>query len=381
MINYRGMKKVLFVATVVKIHIEVFHLPYLKMFQENGWHTSVVARNDYENKEDCQIPYCDTFYDIPFERNPFYKGNQEAYRQLKKIINEGDFDIIHCHTPVGGVLARYAAKAARKKGTKVIYTAHGFHFFQGAPTKNWLLYYPVERHLARYTDTLITINQEDYQNAKHFPAKQVAYVPGIGIDTEHFRNVKINRKEKRESLGLSDSDYVLLSVGELSVRKNYEMVLKAIAQLKERPIYPRIQYCIAGEGALEESLKELAKSLQIEDHVKFIGFRNDIDELLAISDLFVFMSLQEGLPVSVMEAMAAGKVIIASDVRGCRDLIENGRSGWIAKSEEEIARLVEYCSHAAEADYILQQNAQKKVRQYDIQLVMEQMKEIYGIEN
>ena len=160
------MKKVLFVATVVKTHIMEFHIPYLKMFQDMGWETAVAARNDYEDPADCKIPFCDTYYDIPFERLPWKAANIKAYRELKAIIDREHFDIIHCHTPVGAMIARLAARDARKRGTKVIYTAHGFHFFKGAPVKNWLMFYPAEWLLAPLTDVLVTINNEDYAVAK-----------------------------------------------------------------------------------------------------------------------------------------------------------------------------------------------------------------------
>ena len=183
-------KKVLFVATVVKTHMMQFHIPYLKMFQEMGWETAVASRNDYENPEDCKIPYCDTYYDIPFERLPWKPKNIQSYKMLKKIIDEGSYDIIHCHTPVGAMIARLAALSARKKGTKVIYTAHGFHFFKGAPLVNWLLFYPAEWLLAPVTDVLITINKEDHARAlKQLHAKRIEYVPGVGIHTEKFREL------------------------------------------------------------------------------------------------------------------------------------------------------------------------------------------------
>ncbi|MDF2486669.1 MAG: glycosyltransferase family 1 protein, partial [Herbinix sp.] len=174
------MKKVLFVATVVKHHISTFHIPYISWFKLNGYETHVCAKNDYENKEDCVIPYCDKYYDLPFGRSPLSSCNITAYKQLKRLIDTNEYDIIHCHTPVGGVLTRLAAKKARKSGTKVIYSAHGFHFFKGAPLKNWMLYYPVEKHLAKYTDCLITTNKEDYLGIKDkFHAKSIKLVNGV----------------------------------------------------------------------------------------------------------------------------------------------------------------------------------------------------------
>lgn len=227
------MKKVLFVATVVKTHIMEFHIPYLKMFKEMGWETAVAARNDYENPADCVIPYCDTYYNIPFERNPLKPGNLKAYKELKHIIDEGEYDIIHCHTPVGAMLTRLAAKQARKKGTKVFYTAHGFHFYKGAPAINWILYYPVEKWLSRYTDVLITINKEDYERAKTFKAGKVCYVPGVGIDLKKFNAGYVNKEQKRKEIGVSADDFVLLSVGELIPRKNHEVVIRALSVLKQ----------------------------------------------------------------------------------------------------------------------------------------------------
>ena len=217
------MKKVLFVATVVKMHIMVFHIPYLKMFKKMGWETAVAARNDYDDPDECAIPYCDTYYDIPFERNPIKLSNLKAYRSLKDIIDKGDYDIIHCHTPVGAMLTRLAAKTARKHGTKVFYTAHGFHFYRGAPAINWLLYYPVEKWLSLYTDVLITINNEDYERAKTFNAGKVCYVPGVGIDLNKFNVGHIDKAKKRREIGINTDDFVLLSVGELSKNKNHEL--------------------------------------------------------------------------------------------------------------------------------------------------------------
>ena len=217
-----GKKRVLFVATVVKTHMMQFHLPYLRMFHEMGWETAVAAKNDYENPEDCQIPDCDTYFDIPFHRIPWKKNNIASYRMLKKIIDEGNFDLIHCHTPVGAMIGRLAARDARKKGTRVIYTAHGFHFFRGAPLQNWLLYYPAEWICSFLTDVLITINKEDYQRAgKHLHPKKVEYVPGVGIDTGKFVSSPQQRQEKRSSLGFGKEDFLILTVAEMTKNKNH----------------------------------------------------------------------------------------------------------------------------------------------------------------
>ena len=373
------MKKVLFVATIVKTHIMEFHIPYLKMFKEMGWETAVAARNDYENPADCVIPYCDTYYNIPFERNPLKPGNLKAYKELKHIIDEGEYDIIHCHTPVGAMLTRLAAKQARKQGTKVFYTAHGFHFYKGAPAINWILYYPVEKWLSRYTDVLITINKEDYERAKTFKAGKVCYVPGVGIDLKKFNVGYVNKEQKRKEIGVSADDFVLLSVGELIPRKNHEVVIRALSVLKQLDKLNHIEYVICGRGAYETDLKKLAEGLDVADHVHFLGYRNDISEICNCADLFVFMSHQEGLPVALMEAMACGLPAVCSNIRGNTDLIEDGVTGLLANNTpEEVAQSISKMKSDTALRNRVASAALQKIKQFDLSSVEDEMSKIYG---
>lgn len=376
------MKKVLFVATVVKTHIMEFHIPYLKMFKEEGWETAVAARNDYENPADCKIPYCDNYYNIPFERNPLKLGNLKAYKELKRVIDKGEYDIIHCHTPVGAMLTRLAAKQARKQGTKVFYTAHGFHFYKGAPAINWLLYYPVEKWLSRYTDVLITINKEDYERAKSFKAGKVCYVPGVGIDLKKFNSGYVDKNEKREEIGVHADDFVLLSVGELIPRKNHEVVIRALSVLKQRDNLNHIEYVICGRGAYEADLKKLAEGLDVADHVHFLGYRNDISEICNCADLFVFMSHQEELPVALMEAMACGLPVVCSNIRGSTDLIEDGVTGFLANNTpEEVAEAISEMKNNTALRNRVASAALHKIKQFDLSSVEDEMSKIYGVRN
>lgn len=372
-------KKVLFVATVVKTHMMQFHIPYLKMFQEMGWETAVASKNDYENPEDCQIPYCDAYYDIPFARLPWKRSNIRAYRMLKKIIDEGNYDIIHCHTPVGAMIARLAALAARKKGTKVIYTAHGFHFFKGAPLLNWLLFYPAEWLLAPVTDVLITINKEDYARArKQLRAKRIEYVPGVGIQTEKFRERSIDRKAKRASLGYGDADFLLLTVAEMTPNKNHITILKALSLLKEKGALEPIHYLICGRGEMWESLEQSAKEMGIDDHVNFLGYRTDAPELYQASDLFLFVTLREGLSVALMEAMSSGMPIVCAKIRGNTDLIEDGISGIFSENDPEvIAQHILTLYRDPETRKALGQAASEKALLFDEKNVLRQVKDIY----
>ncbi|MBQ3194488.1 MAG: glycosyltransferase family 4 protein [Oscillospiraceae bacterium] len=372
-------KKVLFVATVVKTHMMQFHIPYLKMFQEMGWETAVASKNDYENPEDCQIPYCDTYYNIPFERMPWKPKNWTSYKMLKKIIDEGEYDIIHCHTPVGAMIARLAALSARKKGTRVIYTAHGFHFFKGAPLINWLLFYPAEWLLAPVTDVLITINREDHARAlKRLHAKRIEYVPGVGIDTHKFRNLVLDREEKRKTLGYGNDDFLILTVAEMTPNKNHITVLKALALLKDTEEFRNIHYLICGRGEMWASLEQSAKELGIADHVNFLGYRSDAPELYRSCDLFAFMTFREGLSVALMEAMSSAMPIACTKIRGNTDLIEDGVSGVFVENTPE-ATAEAFLKLYREPEYrkALGAAASERALLFDNEAVHRQVKEIY----
>lgn len=322
------LKKVLYIATVVKTHIMQFHVPYLKMLKENGWETAVAARNDYKDPRDCAIPFCDTYFDIPFVRNPFHLQNIKAYRKLKRIIKKGQYDVVHCQTPVGGFLGRLAALSSKRKGTKVIYTAHGFHFYKGAPLINWLLYYPVERWLARYTDVLITINKEDYARAQKFRAKKVCHVPGVGVDLSKFYPDEQKRESKRKEFGFTENDFVLLSVGELNKNKNHKIILEAIAKLKGTELYEHLHYMICGQGILREQLENWAQQAGIADRVHFLGYHTNVAEIYNCADIFLFPSKREGLGLAAIEAMATGLPIITSNVGGITEYSIDGKTGY-----------------------------------------------------
>lgn len=369
------MKKVLFAATVVKTHIMEFHIPYLKLFQDMGWQTAVAARNDYEDPADCVIPHCDAYYDIPFERIPVKPGNLRAYRMLKKVIREGEYDIIHCHTPVGSILTRLAAISARKKGTKVIYTAHGFHFFRGAPLMNWLLYFPAEWVCSFLTDVLITINREDYEFAsRHMHPRKLCYVPGVGVDVKRFGGFGAERAQMRQSLGIKDGEFFLLSVGELTPNKNHEMAIRALKLLEDTPI----RYVIAGRGERMEELKALVRELNLEDRVQLLGYRNDVPKLYAAADAFVFPSFREGLSVALMEAMAAGLPCVVAPIRGNTDLIDDGVQGLHTKlTPEAIAENLRKLCEKPELCASLGSAAAQKVQLFDAENVHRTMRKIY----
>ena len=365
------------VATVVKTHIMHFHIPTLKFFKDMGWETAVAARNDYANPEDCRIPYCDRFYDIPFERNPLMPKNVECYKLLKDIMDQGNYQVIHCHTPVGGVLGRLAARKVRKEGTRVLYTAHGFHFYRGAPLTNWLMYYPIEKICSYFADAILTINREDWQFAKkQFRHPRIFYLPGIGVDVDRFSKTPDCPIDFQSLLQLRKDEKVMISVGEMTANKNHRTIIKALtlSQLEN------VRYVIVGSGVCRPQLEEYAAELNVSDRVHFLGYRKDVAALLHASDVFVFPSYREGLPVALMEAVAAGVPVVASRIRGNVDLIEDGVNGLLCDPRDaegfadRIRSILDDPSLAAE----FRNKGLEKIKGYDKRVVMERLQEIYG---
>ena len=287
--------------------------------------------NDIERIAD-EEKYGIRIHQIDFIRSPLDVRNYKAYKQLMEIVKRENYDVIHCNTPIGGVLGRLVGK--KNKVSNVIYQAHGFHFYKGSPKLNWMIYYPIEKWLAHYTDALITINQEDYElaKAKLKPRKngKVYYVPGVGIDTTQYALSAKAREEKRIGLKLNENDVALISMGDLIERKNYDTAIRAVAEAKN----PALQYFICGKGPEEENLKVLAESLGVSEQIHFLGFRSDIKELLTAVDVFLFTTKQEGLPRSMMEAMATGLPCIASEIRGNTDLLEGTDGGYLCKATD-----------------------------------------------
>ena len=259
----------------------------------------------------------------------------KAYKQLKHEVETNRYEIVHTQSPIGGVICRLACRKARKLyGTKVIYAAHGFHFFKGAPLKNWLVFYNVEKYCSKFTDLLITINQEDYKNVQKFKAKEVVYVPGAGVDTNKFVASPDGRERIRKELGIDDETTVLLSVGELIPRKNHVEVLEALKQMKDAGKDYKIKYLIAGRGKIAKELQDKINELGLQEQVQMLGFRSDVADVFAASDIYVFPSHQEGLPVALMEAMSVGMPVVCSRIRGNVDLIEEGVGGYLFDSKD-----------------------------------------------
>lgn len=363
--------KVLYVTTISNT-VNAFLIPHIKMLIDQGHQVDVAFNIEQEVKREIIDMGC-TVHQISFQRSPLNKDNFSAYQILKDIIIDEGYDLVHTHTPVASTIVRLVCK--NMKNTKVIYTAHGFHFFKGAPLINRLIYYPIERWLARYTDILITINKEDYESAKSFKAKKVEYIPGVGVDIDKYSAVNVDKDLKRKEVGLPKGALVLLSVGELNKNKNHEIVIRALAEIKNTDTH----YVICGQGGLGNYLRNLSKELDIEKQVHLLGFRKDIIELCKVSDVFVFPSFREGLSVALMEAMACGMPVVCSNIRGNLDLIEDGKGGYLVEPDDvdgftkNIEQLI--------IDRIFRRelgrfNA-RKIKTYSIENVLTEIKRIY----
>jgi glycosyltransferase EpsD len=328
-------KKVLFTASIAK-HILRFHLPYLKWFQDHGYETHVACSGEEI------LPFTNVRYDVPFIRSPFHLGHFKAYKSLKSILEKENFTMVHCHTPMASVVTRLASKKSRLNGTKVLYTAHGFHFYKDSPLINWLTYYPVEMLLAKDADAIITINQEDYLIAKRKETKhtRVYKIPGVGVNQKRFFPVSSQEKsDLRTKNGFQPNDFILVYAAEFIYRKNHDFIIDAALTLKEK--IPNLKILFAGRGELQQICKDKVLKLKLSDVVHFLGFRNDIDEVFKMSDIGVSSSRQEGLGLNLIEEMMCGLPIVASDDRGHKEIVIHSKNGYLFQ-QNSIKQFVDY---------------------------------------
>lgn len=367
------MKKVLFTANLDSFFYK-FLIPYLKWFKEHGYEVHVATKGN-----SFKIPYCDKRFDVCFARTPFTFDNIKSYNQLKKILKENKYDIIHCHTPFGGAITRFAAKKARKEGTKVIYTAHGFHFFEGASKKDWLIFYNSEKYLSKLTDVIVTINKSDYEQAKKFYAKKTYLIHGIGADEEKFK-VDLTTEEKdklRKSVKVNKNDFVMMYPAELNNNKNQMMLIDAMKILVEKD--KKYKLLLPGQDSLNGKLQERVKELGLEKNIIFLGFRKDISKLLQITDLSVATSKREGLPVNIIEAMYAGLPVVCTNTRGQIDLIKNNINGFVCEigDYEKFAKCIEKIANDKNLAEKFSIQNKKDVQKYLLENTLKEMSKIY----
>ena len=368
--------KIIYITTVSST-MNAFFKSHIKMLVDEGNTVDIACNDDNWPIDDFYYRLGCKYYHIDFSRSPLSLSNLKAYGQLKSVIENGGYDIVHCHTPNASVVTRLVCRKFRKKnGLRVFYTAHGFHFYKGAPLKNWLVYYPVEKLCSYFTDLLITINKEDHDLAKRkMKAKRVEYVPGVGIDLSRFENIVSDRAEKRREIGVPEDAFLLVSVGELNENKNHRVIIEAMAKLGD----PRVHYAVAGLGGKKDELTELAKTLGISDRVHLLGYRRDIPELNSAADAFCFPSLREGLGMGSIEAMSCGLPIITSNVHGINDYSIDGVTGYKCNpyDVDGFAGAIEKLLNNPENTVSIGEANKDRVKCYSIEKVLPIMKSIY----
>ena len=381
-----GNRKKALITTTTPYMIRQFLLNDIKILQDLEYEIDVATNfqtfnviseeelqklKEYLENEHIQI------HQIDFERSMFKVGSHiRSYKQMKRLMNEREYDLIHTHTPISSLITRIAFKKSHIfNKCRMIYTAHGFHFFKGNnPLKNFL-FRNIERYGAKYTDTLITINREDYAAAKKFKLKKngtVEYVPGVGIDIDKINSIQGNKEELCKELNIPSDSILLLSVGELSKRKNHEVIIRLLNQLPDN-----IHYVICGQGQLENYLLDLAKKLNVNNKLHLLGYRTNIPQIMKSCDIFVFPSLQEGLPVALMEAMACGLPCIASEIRGNVDLIEEDKNGYFIN-----CKIINNLSLSIEKSIcnkkLMSKNNLDIIKNYDFKIIRKTMERIYN---
>ena len=366
--------KILYVTTV-GLTMRFFESLILELI--NDGNVVDIACNESSSKVDdiyrelgCNV------YQIGCSRSPLSKNNLMAIKEIRKIVVENNYDVVHCHTPIAGVATRLACRKLRKNGLKVFYTAHGFHFFDGAPLKNWLIYYPIEKFLSRFTDVLITINKEDYERAKKFfHAKETYYIHGVGFDTSKFANCIVDRNKKLKEIDVDNNAFILLSVGELHDRKNHQIVIEALNQLKDT----NIVYIIAGSGINQSKYERLISEYGLQKNIKIIGFREDINELCKAVDCFVHPSIREGLGIAPLEAMASGLPLIAAYVNGIKDYAVDGITGRCVdpRNVNQMCYAILELKNNNDFRKACAENNIEIARQFDQKISNEEMKNIY----
>ena len=350
--------------------------PCLQTAMDMGYDVVLGVQRARPEELECELPV--KLYDAHTYRSiTAFKDNKIAYDNLNKVIKENNIEVIHCNTPVGGMVGRFCGK--KNKVKKIIYTAHGFHFYKGAPLFNRTVLKWAEMLMAHWTDAIITMNQEDYEAAKKFKLRKggkVYFVHGVGITLKDFEGLSHLRQQKREEMGVKDDDIVLISMGDLVPRKNYGAAIRAIAKAND----PRLQYMICGRGPELDNLQALAKDLGVENQIHFLGFRTDVKELLTGADMFLFTTRQEGMPRSMMEAMASGLPCVASRIRGNVDLIEEGVNGYTCLTDDAdgYAAAIAKIASDAELREQMRTNNLEKIKQYDVNVVEQEIRAIYA---
>lgn len=372
------MKKILYVTTLSRT-INAFLVPHITSLIDNGNLVDCACYIDKDREIPMELKERNVkFFDIPFSRNPLNLDNIKAFKEIQKLQQQEKYDIVHVHTPVASFVTRLALKD--EKSLKVVYTCHGFHFYKGGSPINWLLFYPLEKITAKWTDTIVTINSEDYEIAKGFTLRnngQVYKMHSVGIEKEKYIIDNFDKSEYRKKLGLSEDDFVILVLAELNKNKNHIQLIKAMNLLQDK--YPNIKAIFAGTGPLEDDIKKQIKDNRLEDKISLLGWRNDVKELINSSDLVGLFSKREGLGKCLLEAMICGKCVIATNTRGPRELIEQDINGFMFGIDdiETTAKSIENIYSNLEVRNKFEKNVIDTANRYLLDNVLDELNCIY----
>ena len=371
------MKQAL-IVTAFAGFVRSFLVNDIKILQNMGYEVHCAANKNHNGSEGILKFFEENdvrFHQVDFSSNkPISKKTVNSYFNLKKIITNYNFDVVHVHTPITGVLTRLICKKQRKNGTKVIYTTHGFYFHKYSERKSWLIYRTIENWMSKYSDAIITINKEDYGNAKRMHCENVFYIPGVGVDIDRFKSVELDRESYRKSLGIKNTDFLILAIGELSYRKNHRAVIEALAMSKIK----NAVFVICGNAMTEGNTKEFLESLAKEKGVdlRLMGLRKDIPEICKCADIGVMPSLREGLGLAGIEMLASGVPVVGFGVHGIVDYIIDGVNGYLVKPYS----VDDFCTKiqsAYENLYYLKKNCEDSVEKFDKRFSSQAMSNIY----
>lgn len=366
-----NMKKVLYVTTVSRT-INAFLIPHINMLLDNGYEVHCACSIDKPVDKELQRRGVKIF-EVPFSRNPLGIRNIKAFIKLEELQRINDYDIVHVHTPIAAIYGRLLK--LNFPSLRIIYTAHGYHFLKGGSKLGWIIYYPIEKIMAKFTDVTININKEDYEITKEkLKHKKCYLLNGVGLDLDKYKKLSSKEiQEKRKEFGIKDKDFVVLMIAEINKNKNHIQLINAMDILKYK--YPNIKVLCIGDGTLKESLEKQIILRNLQNNIFMLGYRLDVNKLINISDIGILLSRREGLPRNIMEFMACGRKVIATDIRGCRDLICDETIGTLVNVDD-----YESTAKAIEKYYILNDKSfevSEEIRKYDIDSINSELLKIY----
>ena len=358
--------------TTVSRTINAFLIPHIEMLLDNGYEVDCACSIDKPVDKELQNKGVKIF-EVPFSRNPLGIGNIKAFMRLMELQRINNYDIVHVHTPIAAIYGRLLKLGY--SNLKTIYTAHGYHFLKGGSKLSWLIYYPIEKIMAKFTDVIININKEDFEITKEKLKPRSSYfLNGVGLDLSKYKKLsKDEILEKKKELGINDNDFVVLMIAELNKNKNHIQLINAIEILKEK--YSNIKALCIGDGQNKEILNESIISKNLQNDIFMLGYRQDVNKLINISDIGILMSYREGLPRNIMEFMASGRKVIATNIRGCKDLLCNETIGTLVNvgDYEETAKAIEKYYLSRDRRF----NISDEIKKYDIESVNSELLKIY----